>query len=406
MYLLALFVDALRYDYINSEDSPFLYEAIQSKRIRQLRSKPVLGFTHTATASIYTGTWPRTHGRWVYWGNKKGEEADVYPVQKIFRLIPEKKIRLFAKHGFSYLLELLKSPASEWFMPNLPENMAPFFCRLTPVFNLDQSVGHIPTLFGILRKMKIDYSFKNIESLDIKDFEVKIPISDKDVFVNVLSYGHLDHTGHIYGPSSQPISKEVQKLDQFICGLFNKLSRITSDLHLVVFTDHGMTKVEKRFNLQGLIEALRMRSGLDYLAFYDSTMARFWFMNERARSIIIASLKKLQYGKILEKSDLKKLGLDFGNNNYGDLIFLMNVGCEIFPNYFVSILPSWIRQYKGMHGFDVEDPSQQGAFLYSGSLSEQIITETIEAVDFLPTILHILKLPIPQYCEGSSIFKH
>lgn len=405
MYLLAFFIDALRYDYIDSKNTPFLNRMIQEGKISKLRSKPVLGFTHTATASIYTGTSPSTHGRWVYWGYKKGKKADVYPVNKVFKIIPLKRIRLFVKHGFSYFLHEMESPASEWFMPNIPDDMLPLFCRLTPVFDLDQSVGAYPTLFGILRNRNVPYSFREIKSPKPDSLNLNIPKNNNAVFVEVLSHSYLDEIAHIHGPLSDPVNKEVQKLDSLICSLFKKLEKVTSDWHVVIFTDHGMARVEKRYDLSGMINGLGLRTGRDYVAFYDSTMARFWFMNETAKRTIVKALENLRYGKILSKKELEIVGLDFKDTSYGELIFQMNVGCEIFPNYFVSILPSWIRPRRGMHGFDVNHPSQQGAFLYYGNMRNRIKQKTLDTVDMLPTILDILKLPIPTYCEGASIFK-
>lgn len=402
MYLLAFFIDALRYDYVNSKDTPFLFQKIQEGKICALRSKPILGFTHSAMPSIWTGTYPCTHGRWVYWGYVKGKKADVYPVNKVFRIIPLRKVRLLAKHGFSYLLHQLKSPATEWFMPNVPDKMLPLFCRLTPIFNMDQSVGSIPTLFGILRKKKIGYCFRRVKSLKKNSLNLNVPNSNKETFVDVLSHSHLDEIGHIHGPLSPPVREEVHKLDSYIKDLFEKLARVSSDWHVLIFTDHGMANVVKRFDLSGLINTLGLRPGKDYVAFYDSTMARFWFLNEKARLMIVETLRNVQYGRILDKQELEKVGLNFEDNRYGDLTFQMNVGYEIFPNYFVSILPRWIRPRRGMHGFDVEHVSQQGILMYYGHLRDRITPKIMEIVDILPTILDILKLPIPSYCEGVS----
>ena len=53
---------------------------------------------------------------------------------------------------------------------------------------------------------------------------------------------------------------------------------------MTLFSDHGMTPVTDRFDLVGAIDELGFSMPKDYLAVYDSTMARFWFFNPEARS--------------------------------------------------------------------------------------------------------------------------
>ena len=53
---------------------------------------------------------------------------------------------------------------------------------------------------------------------------------------------------------------------------------------LVVSSDHGMTPVTNHTDLVGEVAKLGLRMPQDYLAVYDSTMARFWFFNETARA--------------------------------------------------------------------------------------------------------------------------
>ena len=85
---------------------------------------------------------------------------------------------------------------------------------------------------------------------------------------------------------------------------------------------------------------------LDYLAMYDSTMARFWFFNKAAKSAIIELLKKNRQGRILNDEELKSRRVYFPDRRYGEIIFLMNPGCLISPSFMSNNVP------QGMHGFD------------------------------------------------------
>ena len=87
-------------------------------------------------------------------------------------------------------------------------------------------------------------------------------------------------------------------------------------------------------------------------------MARFWFFNERARNLIVRKLQHLDCGRILSPEEQRRFGIDFSDNRYGDVIFLMNIGVLIEPSFMGTRAPD------GMHGFDPEqDEYASAAFL-------------------------------------------
>jgi hypothetical protein len=97
----------------------------------------------------------------------------------------------------------------------------------------------------------------------------------------------------------------------------------------------------------------------DYLAVYDSTMARFWFFDERARCEVSAALRTLDCGKILSEGELEQLGILFPDGRYGELIFLLNPTWLIGQSDFNG--KGWSPL--GMHGYHPDDPHSDGAFL-------------------------------------------
>ena len=78
-----------------------------------------------------------------------------------------------------------------------------------------------------------------------------------------------------------------------------------------VISDHGMTPVHSQYDLVGKIEALGFSMPGDYLAVYDSTMARYWFFDEQARRAIIAELERTSCGWIVKDAELDQLGIFF-----------------------------------------------------------------------------------------------
>jgi len=84
----------------------------------------------------------------------------------------------------------------------------------------------------------------------------------------------------------------------------------------------------------------------DYAVVYDSTMARFWFFNERARQQITDCLNEVPEGRILTDSELADLGTLFTDRRFGELIFLVKEGVLIVPSHMGQ------RPIRGMHGYD------------------------------------------------------
>jgi hypothetical protein len=97
----------------------------------------------------------------------------------------------------------------------------------------------------------------------------------------------------------------------------------------------------------------------DYLAVYDSTMARFWFFSERARAQVVDHLHTVACGRILSDDELRDLGILFPDRRYGEVVFLLE--------------PSWLLSNSdfngngwrpaGMHGYHPDDSYSDGIFL-------------------------------------------
>lgn len=402
LYVLAFFVDALRYSYVKEKTCPYVYN--MAKEGFCARLVPMVGYSSGITASLWTGTSPSTHGNWFYWGYNNSTKPEKIPMISLFRIFPKGKLRVLAKSAFWYLLIKTGSATQAWFMPSLPDDLLPYLRKYGSDFHPSTFRSTVPSLFDILRKNGVQYRWFENRSLKTNQFH---PVQTKgNHHFEVISIPNLDGTGHNFGPTSSEIEKEMSKLNCFIESVVKRYSAAIQDLHVLLFSDHGMAEITARIDIKGQIDKLPLKPGLDYIAFYDSTVARFWPFNNKAEDALLATLRKIHEGRIIEPEELKKNGLLFKDNKYGAIIFQMNLGVEIFPNYFVSILPSWMRQGKGMHGYDGSDASQHGLFIYHGSRWKQFKSvDAISVVDVLPSILDLLELPIPRQCEGKSLLE-
>jgi predicted AlkP superfamily pyrophosphatase or phosphodiesterase len=141
--------------------------------------------------------------------------------------------------------------------------------------------------------------------------------------------------------------------------LFELALRRDERATLAVFSDHGMTPVLHHQAVAGTIRRLGFRMPEDYLAVYDSTMARFWFFSAAARRAITARLTAMPGGRILSDEELRGLGVFFPDHRHGELIYLLDPGRLLVDSDFHN--GGW--KPAGMHGYHPDDPDSDGVFL-------------------------------------------
>jgi len=157
----------------------------------------------------------------------------------------------------------------------------------------------------------------------------------------LLYTAELDADLHKYGTRHENIDAHLKWYSERLEALLS----INKNIRLLVFGDHGMCQVSDTIDIKDKIESLGLRIPEDYIPFYDSTLARFKVYSKKAEREITDILSDLQSGTILDDIEKQKLGIYFADNEYGDIIFLLNAGKIILPSY-MSESP-----VAGMHGY-------------------------------------------------------
>jgi hypothetical protein len=128
-----------------------------------------------------------------------------------------------------------------------------------------------------------------------------------------------------------------------------------------------MTPVERDVDLWGALERAGKRLGRDYLAFFDSTMARLWcdddVLEEAERH-----LGETGTGRRLSRQDLERYGCAFPDDRYGRHVLLADPGVMIVPSFMGS------ERIAAMHGYDPNDRYSRGVFLTSDGDGEMPAT--------------------------------
>jgi predicted AlkP superfamily pyrophosphatase or phosphodiesterase len=159
----------------------------------------------------------------------------------------------------------------------------------------------------------------------------------------------LDGLLHTLGNRSPEISVKLRVYEDWIEQLMTAAREHYAEIRLYVFSDHGMANCETMLDLKSQVEALPLRVPHDYAVVYDSTMARFWFFNEKARSLVTGCLQGIPEGRIVPDEELATLGTLFPDRYFGELIFLAHEGVLIVPSHMGA------RPIRGMHGYHPTD---------------------------------------------------
>jgi predicted AlkP superfamily pyrophosphatase or phosphodiesterase len=376
--LLIFFLDGFGYSYLNKV--PFLDGICE--QVAPLST--LLSYSSGILASIWSGTYPDENGIWTefYYSPRKMDKT-----LKPFRFFPDSRIKNILKYGFLDFSQRLGFEKKT--LPDIPENIAHFFRRNQINYSTFPPVKlrDITTFDKILDLNNITYQFEFSKYLPKKRSLLKtIQCRKKDVDVFIYSIGLCDSLGHRYGPDPLRFRKKIEKLEAMIMEAYRLLSN-EDDTSLAVFSDHGMTQIQKSFDLEQQLREFKL--GQDFLMFLDSTIARFWFFREAAKDRIVDLLENCKQGDILSSDMLKHYGLDFKDNRYGDLIFVTKPGTVIFPSFMGRPLLSQHSNDLGMHGYMPEESSTRGILMCHSDIDLEF-GKSVHVTQILPMLLKII----------------
>mgnify|MGYP000380341526 CR=1 FL=1 len=368
-----ILIDALGWEL--AKDSGFLQQICPVR----MPVKSILGFSSGVIPSILTGRYPKEHKHWsLYYYSPATSPFSWTPSlswlpagilrSRLYRkLVEERSKRLM---GYSGYFETYLIPPEQLYLWDI--------CEKKNIY----SPGGIPqqeSIFDILKKKRAPYrSF----TYPLKDKEilqrVRLSLRKKEAGFYFLYLSELDALLHSCCRHKQKVQQALAGYQNDIRCLYETACAGFKEIGLFVFSDHGMAEVKEGVDLKAGVEALGFAVPKDYAAFYDSTMARFWFFNPKAKAAIADFLNKQPCGRILSAEEKQRYGIDFADDMYGEVIFLMNTGTVINPSFMGRRIP------EGMHGFDIDDSSMD-ALLLSNRLPEQKITDVKDFFSLMHT---------------------
>jgi predicted AlkP superfamily pyrophosphatase or phosphodiesterase len=214
-----------------------------------------------------------------------------------------------------------------------------------------------PSILDTLSARSVPYFTTGWRGTDETRIEICLKaLSGNPVQCCFIYLSELDAALHEFGLESKQARDAVVAASVRIRRVLARARELYSEVELFVFSDHGMTSVSEAHDLQSILGTLGPKRAR-YMAFFDSTMARFWTKDGETRQELEEMLSSLSFGEVLSENELRELGLRFESNEHGELVFVMNPGHIVAPSFVSNAVP------KAMHGFHPSDPFSRACFL-------------------------------------------
>lgn len=349
---IVVFIDALGWEVLR--DRKFLEEELPHRR--KLRS--VLGFSSACVPSILTGLTPRDHGHWSFFFHQAGQ-SPFKPLRLLRWLPPSLRERGRVRSLLSRIVKRCYGFTGYFQLYNMPFSLIDQFdyCEKRDLF-ADGGISGGPSIFEELRKAGIPFHCSDWRQGETANLQAaESALSEEKVKFAFVYLAAMDSLLHQVGKHSGEVDQKLRWYEERLRELLATARDHYSEVRLFICSDHGMCSVDKTVDIMAGIEALGLEQVTDYVATYDSTMARFWFKNERARARIEEHLAGRSDGHVLSRQELTALGCDFAGDRYGELIYLVQPGTLIIPSHMGT------QAIAGMHGYHPDHPDSDASLL-------------------------------------------
>lgn len=349
---LYIFIDACGWEII--KDDPFCEKLAPTRR----RLNSVFGYSSACVPSILSGHWPDEHRNWCYF--VYDPKNSPFKFLKALRWLPKAVTsRRIFRRWLSKLVKFKLKFRGYFDLYNIPFKYISLFDfteKKSPLrpggmnrgANISDFLGASDITHHISDPTLTENETHAAAMADIKAGQIDFAF---------VYWPELDGMLHREGNLSPLVPRKLREYEVRIRELVDAASEKYEEVRLYVFSDHGMANCDTLVDLKSKIGPLPLEFGKDYAAVYDSTMARFWFFNERARSLVAETLKWVPEGRILHDEELSRLHCLFPDRYFGEMIFLLREGVLIVPSDMGE------RPIRAMHGYHPDEKQSYAALL-------------------------------------------
>lgn len=343
------------------------------------RCETLLGYSSTCDPTILTGAIPSDHGHFSFF--IKARETSPFKALRPLGVLPEilaghhrirNKVSKFIarRQGYTGYFQLYSVPFSK--LPYLD------YSEKKDIYEPGGIAGGQSTIFEHWQRSGKPWVRSDWRQPDpVNIAHARREIEKGDVELLYLFTARLDAVMHKYGVNHPAVDAAFDEFAGNLKSLADLASKHYRDVRLHLFSDHGMADVHVCSDLLPRWNKLGLKYGRDYIAVWDSTMARFWFADESSRRTATDWLAAQKDGEILTDKRLKGYGCLFPDRKYGELFYLLPSGSLFVPSFLNQ------RKVTAMHGYAPENVDSAAAWLSN--------VETLP-VKALPDIFPVMKM--------------
>jgi len=316
----------------------------------------VLGYSAAAIPSLLSGTTPSAHGSWAMFrrANERGTFQSLRWIPPLPHAVDWRARRWIRRwldrrgrvHAYYDLYEIPTHLLHHFDVAQTGDPFRPGGLARETVFDWMQAQG--------IRYRLWDY--RTAESENLRGARDALSGAFDVLFVYTAELDALMHRVGIFHAS---VGERLGAYASFLDDMRAAARAHDVELETVLLSDHGMTDVTDVVDVWSEAQRQGLRVGRDYLAFFDSTMARTWGGEDVASVMTRAMGEK---GRRLDAHELRAFGCHFPAGEYGDDVFLAHPGVLIVPSFMGA------RRIAAMHGYHPEDRYSRGVFMTDAAM--------------------------------------
>ena len=356
-----LFIDALGWKIVN--DHQFLTELLPERKKINMQ----FGYSSSAIPTILSGRTPAEHGHLGLFRFA----PETSPFKAFSRLSWLFKPESFwnrgrVRHHLSKLLKKVYGFTGYFQLYRMPLWKLKFmdYCEKKNLF-IAGGMDDIANLHDVLSAKGVAFHISDWHLSDDANYlaaERAIENGKNFLFVYTAS---LDGVLHDKVSDVQAVKDKLDEIGIRVVSLCEKAQEYAENVHFTIISDHGMTPLAGTVDIMSKLENCGLVFGKDYGACFDSTMARFYYLSEKAMPVISDLMKDFP-GRFLSEDEEIKYGIYRKDRAFGDAIFLLDAGIQIVPSDMGD------KPLNGMHGFAPENEHSFAMILSNTPIPEKV----------------------------------
>ncbi len=348
-----IFCDALGYDAVNRHR--FMEQEFPFRRC--IRTQ--LGYSSACVPTILSGEPPTVHNHFSFFYHDRSGASPFGLFRYLHPLLHPDIV--FNNHRvrsrMSRFIKFVRGYTGYFNLYSMPYDRLPYmnYCEKRDIFARG-GLFPVRNLRDVLLETGIRFHISDWRRTDDENLaDAMAALDDNRQFLFVYTAG-IDAMLHFHCTDFNYVQDAFNAYAGKVSALLKMAYLNFKTVNCCIFSDHGMTPLTKTIDLKSRIETLPYRYGRDYIACYDSTMLRVYFLKSACRDSILTAAEDFP-GHWLTPEEKKLRSVNFLNNRYGDEIWLADPGVQIAPS------DMGMHPLPAMHGYSPDDPYSNAVLL-------------------------------------------